>query len=89
MSNVAKCEKLHQSSHVNIFGQRFRFSLYYFSDHELRKDVKVETMLTIDTRNTVRNGTAELDAEFDEEQPIPPLEKAIMSKYVYLHPHCL
>ena len=57
-----------------------RFQLYYFSDADLRKEERRDTILTIDTRNVAKaSGEDVNDADFDEVAE-PPLQLAIQTK---------
>ena len=57
-----------------------RFQLYYFSDADLRKEERRDTVLTIDTRNVAKAGGEEAnDADFDDVAE-PPLQLAIQTK---------
>ena len=57
-----------------------RFQLYYFSDADLRKEERRDTILTIDTRNVAKASCEDNnDADFDEVAE-PPLQLAIQTK---------
>ncbi len=58
-----------------------RFQLYYYSDPDVKKEDRKETMLTIDTRNLNTSNGANDDGEF-EETPMPLLDRALQSKSV-------
>ena len=55
----------------------FRFQLYYYSDNAARG--KKETVLIIDTRESVERQYEEVD-DLDDTEMKDPLEKAIQSK---------
>ena len=57
-----------------------RFQLYYFSDADMRKEERRDTILTIDTRNVAKaTGEENNDADFDDVAE-PPLQLAIQTK---------
>ena len=57
-----------------------RFQLYYFSDADMRKEERRDTILTIDTRKVAKaTGEENNDADFDDVAE-PPLQLAIQTK---------
>ncbi len=73
--------------HLLTTNYNCRFQLYYYSDSDVKKDERKETILTIDTRSLNKNGglaggdEGDQDADF-EDLPVNPLEMAIKTKYV-------
>ena len=58
-----------------------RFQLYYYSDAELKKEDRKDTILTIDTR--AKQGPREIiddDGDLDDDRKEPPLQCAIKTK---------
>ena len=61
-----------------------RFQLYQYSDAELKKEDRKDTILTIDTRakQGPRDNIIDDDGDLDDDRKEPPLQCAIKTKYI-------